>query len=107
MARSEKEAILEQLAMMRFTAAKFPLGQVIATPGALAALSPFEIKRGLFWHSQGHWGEVSEEDEKRNDLALIEGTFILSEYVAENGVRFWVITDDDRSTTTVALPEEY
>ncbi|MFI5397703.1 MAG: hypothetical protein ACHQ9S_19375 [Candidatus Binatia bacterium] len=90
-----------------YSASKFPLGRVVATTGAYDALTPLDIKRGIFFHSQGDWGDVCEEDKRLNDRALIEGTRILSAYVAENGTRFWIITEADRSATTVLLPEEY
>ena len=90
-----------------FSGSKFPLGLVVATPGAYVALTPLDIKRGIFFHSQRDWGEVSEEDRAANDRAVENGERILSAYVAENGTRFWVITEADRSATTVLLPEEY
>ena len=93
--------------MMHFTAATFPLGRVVATTGAYDALTPLDIKRGLFFHSQGDWGDVSEEDKRENDFSVPRHLRILSAYIAENGTRFWVITEADRSATTVLLPEEY
>ncbi len=91
---------------MPFTA-KFPLGLVVMTTGAYDALTAADVKRALFWHGQGHWGDVSDDDAQANDRALTEGTRILSAYIAENGTRFWVITEADRSATTVLLPDEY
>lgn len=93
--------------MMCFTAAKFPLGRLVMTTGAYDALTPLEIKRGLFFHSQGDWGDVCQEDKQANDQALTDGTRLLSAYLTEKGTRFWVITEADRSATTVLLPEEY
>ena len=93
--------------MLHFTGAKFPLGRVVVTTGAYDALTAADMKMGLFWHSQGHWGEVCEEDKKLNYLALIEGTRLLSAYLAENGTRFWIITEADRSVSTILLPDEY
>jgi len=90
-----------------FSGSRFPLGRVVATPGAYEALTPLDIKRGIFFHSQRDWGEVSKEDKELNDRALIEDERILSAYTAENGTRFWVITEADRDVTTVLLPEEY
>jgi hypothetical protein len=90
-----------------FTAAKFPLGLVVVTTTALDVLTPLDVKGALFRHSQGDWGDVSEADSAENDLSLKEGFRILSAYVAENGTRFWVITEADRSATTVLLPDEY
>ena len=90
-----------------YSAAKFPLGLVVATTGAYDTLTPLDIKRGLFLHSQGDWGDVCEEDKALNDQALVEGTRLLSAYHAEDGTKFWVITEADRSATTVLLPDEY
>lgn len=90
-----------------FNEAKFPLGLLLMTPGARDALTPLDMKRGLFWHSQRYWGDVSEEDQEANDRAILDGGRILSAYVADNGTRFWLITEADRSATTILLPDEY
>lgn len=87
----------------------FPLGRLAATPGALEALassgqSPVDfLKR----HSRGDWGDVSSEDKRLNDLALKDGTRLLSAYSTTRAVRLWVITEADRSLTTILLPDEY
>ena len=86
---------------------KFPLGRVVATPGVLEKVPPFEIGRFLGRHHEGDWGLVSEEDREENELSLREGFRLLSAYVSSGGVRVWVITEADRSVTTVLLPEEY
>ena len=85
----------------------FSLGRVVATPGALAALEAAgELpQRFLGRHVRGDWGEV--QDPEENELALQEGFRILSVYATCLGVRFWVITEADRSSTCVLLPEEY
>lgn len=85
----------------------FPLGRLVATPGALEALSQDDICRALQRHLSGDWGEVDAEDRAANDQALVEGTRLLSSYKAANGTKFWVITEADRSATTVLLPSEY
>ena len=90
-----------------FSGSKFPLGRVVATLGVFDVLTPLDIKRGIFFHSQRDWGEVSEEDKAANDRAVENEERILSAYDAENGTRFWVITEADRDVTTVLLPEEY
>lgn len=87
----------------------FNLGQCVATPGALEALeaagqSPFEF---LGRHQRGDWGEVPTEDREENDLSLTEGFRLLSAYHTRAGTRLWVITEADRSSTTILLPEEY
>ena len=58
-------------------------------------------------HVAGDWGEVCAEDKQSNDHALVEGTRILSAYRAADGTKFWIITEADRSVTTVLLPEDY
>lgn len=85
----------------------FPLGQVVSTPGALAALGIDDIETALRRHVTGDWGEVSEADRKENDLSVREGFRVLSAYREKSDCRFWVITEADRSSTTVLLPEEY
>ena len=89
--------------------AKFPLGQVVATPGALDALedtgqSPLEF---LDRHVHGDWGELSEEDRQENEFSLREGFRLLSAYRLTDGTKIWIITEADRSATTILLPEEY
>ena len=86
-----------------------PLGQVVATPRALEALqesgqSPADF---LGRHSQGDWGEGMCEDKHLNDEAVKEGSRILSAYVTTKGTRLWIITEADRSSTCILLPEEY
>lgn len=84
------------------------LGQVVATPGALAALSRDDILRALSRHAGGDWGDIGTEDAAENELSLREGFRILSAYrSAADGTKFWVITEADRSVTTVLLPDEY
>jgi len=88
---------------------KFSLGQVVATPGALAAL---QEAQDSFWpylqrHSEGDWGEVNAEDAAENELSLRDGFRLLSAYTIAGGIKIWVITERDRSATTVLQPEEY
>jgi len=89
--------------------AKFPLGQVVATPAALEVLaeagqSPTEF---LHRHVVGDWGLVDSDDQQANDDALIEGERLLSAYLTNKGKKLWVITEADRSSTCVLLPEDY
>jgi len=90
---------------------KFKMGQLVATPGALAAaekagedLFPY-VRR----HLRGDWGDVDVSDKKANDAALspLEPARLLSAYHLKNGTKIWIITEWDRSVTTVLLPEEY
>lgn len=88
---------------------KFRLGQTVATPGALEALkdagqSPLEF---LVRHARGDWGDCSAEDKTENELSLKEGFRIFSVYHTNKGVKLWVITEADRSSTCILLPSEY
>lgn len=86
--------------------AKFSLGRLVATPGAIEALSEACIRASLARHQTGDWGDVDAHDRRANDTALKEGTRLLSVY--QNGnTKFWIITEWDRSVTTVLLPDEY
>jgi hypothetical protein len=90
-------------------AEKFPLGQIVATSGALAALeaSGDDAFEYLVRHIQGDWGEVDEHDRRENDLSLIHGLRLLSVYRLRSRTKIWIITEADRSTTTILLPDEY
>jgi hypothetical protein len=92
----------------------FKLGQVLATPGALAALERAgqAVWELLAQHIQGQWGEMSDEDRRLNDEAVKDGSRILSAYTLKTGVNVWIITEgeDDngnRASTTILLPDEY
>lgn len=87
--------------------AKFPLGQLCATPGALEAISPREVQQAILRHQRGDWGDLDQEDREANELALQDGSRLFSVYHTPEKVRFYVITEWDRSVTTVLLPEEY
>jgi hypothetical protein len=89
---------------------KFPLGQVVsATLGALAALQEAQdsFTPYLARHGEGDWGEVNAEDTAENELSLRDGFRLLSAYTITSGTKIWVITERDRSATTILLPEEY
>jgi hypothetical protein len=88
---------------------RFPLGQVVATPGALKALAaaghtPQEF---ISRHQTGDWGELDEEDRRENERSLKDDCRLLSAYSLKNSTKIWVITEADRSSTTILLPEEY
>ena len=85
------------------------LGRIVATPGALAALETAgeRPEQYLDRHSAGDWGTVPPEDAAANDVALTDGDRILSAYRTGLGARLWIITEWDRSVTTLLLPEEY
>ncbi len=86
---------------------KFPLGQIVATPNALSQITQDDVQNALRRHVGGDWGDVCADDAKENELSLNEGFRLLSVYKAENDTRFWVITEADRSATTILLPEDY
>jgi hypothetical protein len=88
--------------------APLSLGKVVATPGALKLLSevrahPFEY---LARHATGDWGDLCAFDRRQNQIALRDGYRVLSSYEVPTG-RVWIITEADRSVTTILLPEEY
>jgi hypothetical protein len=90
--------------------ALFPLGQIVATPGALSALGGEGISSDalLTRHVSGDWGELSEDDRRENELSIKEGFRILSAYkLPRTGAKLWIITEADRSVTTLLLPDEY
>ena len=86
--------------------ARFELGVVCATPGAILELGPALIAELLGRHASGDWGELGAFDRRENELAVREGLRIFSAYETPSG-RAWVITEADRSSTTVLLPEDY
>lgn len=89
--------------------AKFALGQIVATPGALEAMQESGQTPQFFLaqHAACNWGQVDSEDWQLNDEAVKEGTRLLSAYTTLKGRKLWVITEHDRSSTTILLPEEY
>ncbi len=86
---------------------KFPFGQIVATPNALHHIPNDEILVALTRHLQGDWGTLEDEDRNANDQALKRGGRLVSAYRSTQGVKFWIITEADRSVTTVLLPEDY
>ena len=94
--------------------AKFPLGQCLATPGAMEALaeasqSPAEF---LLRHVQGDWGDMSADDKQLNEEALVDGSRIMSAYRTNKGTKIWIITEaadenGHRCASTILLPDEY
>ncbi len=86
---------------------KFDLGRLVATPGALQALPPDEMQAAIRRHVAGDWGSLDKHDMQMNEAALRVGGRLFSVYESRAGVRFYVITEADRSATTVLLPEEY
>ena len=87
----------------------FALGQIVMTPGAVAAFAgigerPFPF---LARHQQGDWGDISAEDATENNFSVTHGFRVLSAYALRDGTRIWILTEADRSATTILLPDEY
>ena len=101
--------------------ALFSTGSLYATPGALEALeearqqtqdwknSPAETAQELFnRHQCGDWGDLEDADKEENEVSIREGLRILSAYkLKATGQKLWVITEADRSATTILKPDEY
>jgi len=94
----------------------FSMGQLVATPGSLKALQTFGVDplTLVARHVCGDWGTLCEEDRTENELALREGFRIMSVYTLGSKVegqsgemKVWVITEANRASTTILLPEEY
>ena len=88
---------------------RFALGRVVATPAALSALEKAEQHPAEFLdrHVSGDWGEVPEADKQENEVSVEQGFRILSAYTTSAGDRIWVLTEADRSVTSILLPSEY
>ncbi|MBA3256332.1 MAG: hypothetical protein H0T64_06745 [Pyrinomonadaceae bacterium] len=89
--------------------ARFALGETFITPGAQEALdiAGQTAIQFLRRHMSSDWGEVSEDDAQQNELSLREGFRLLSAYRTVKGQKLWIITEADRSATTILLPDEY
>ena len=88
-------------------APKFPMGQILITRNALNRIGLEESAKGLARHAVGDWGEIKEFDHRANETALRERHRLLSVYWTAEDVKFYIITEADRSYTTVLLPEDY
>lgn len=88
-------------------AGRFPTGKLVTTSRALAALSFDDITGALARHARGDWGDLDAEDRRANDHGLAGDGRLVSQYQSRMGVRFYIITEGDRSVTTVLLPEDY
>jgi hypothetical protein len=98
----------EPLHVLLFTTPpKFSPGSFRITPGARVLLSDAEVASALVRHLSGDWGEVDEEDRRENEFSLQMGFRLLSVYHSEKRMTFWLITEADRSGTTILLPEDY
>ena len=100
-------SITDEAVSGQVPAPRFSSGQFVATPGALEKVPPEEMQVALARHLRGDWGEVDEDDRRENDLSLEKGFRLVSVYRTATGLRFYIITEHDRSVTTILLPEEY
>ena len=91
------------------TAARFAVGRVVATPGAMDALQAAGVDALalLARHVTGDWGDVDAQDAQENEFSIGRHLRILSAYALPDGARVWVLTEADRSMTTILLPGEY
>ena len=87
----------------------FSLGQVVATPCALALLEETNTDSFVLMqrHQRGDYGCVPTEDAEANEYALVTGSRIISSYLLNDTDKLWIITEADRSVTTLLLPDEY
>jgi hypothetical protein len=88
---------------------QFPLGQIVITANARDTLPADDVLQALARHAACDWGDVDEEDRQENELSLLEGFRLFSVYHSSETPpkKFWIITEGDRSATTVLLPEDY
>jgi hypothetical protein len=87
--------------------ALFPLGQCVITANARDVLHPEDVKLAIDRHASGDWGDLCDSDRAENELALASALRLFSRYRDRWGQKFYVITEHDRSVTTVLLPEDY
>ena len=92
---------------MEKRAKRFPTRRLLCTPNAMHSIGRDEMIAAYFRHREGDWGEVCPEDWHSNDQAISRGMRILSAYRSKTGQKFWIITEADRSATTILLPEDY
>jgi hypothetical protein len=103
---SDQESI-DVVALIIASQTRFTSGHIVITPGALNAVNSTELSLALTRHLQGDWGDLDCEDKRANDRALQSGGRLLSSYRTVAGTKFWIITEADRSSTTILLPSEY
>ncbi len=91
------------------TRIRFQLGRPVSTPGALESLLDSGESPLIFLarHARGDWGDLDPENHRANEDALRHGSRLLSAYRTDRGGKLWIITEADRSVTTLLLPEEY
>jgi hypothetical protein len=87
--------------------ALFDLGTICTTPAALLSVPSMEMAAALRRHRECDWGNLGEDDKRANNQALKHGERLLSAYETASGTKFWIITEANRSITTILLPEDY
>ena len=92
--------------VMTVPLAKFRCGRIVTTPNALSRLTQGEILIGIQRHQAGDWGDLYEHERHANNQALVEETRIWSAYHSTRGIKFWIITEADRSETTILLADD-
>ncbi len=90
-----------------YSSGRFRCGKLYVTPGVMEKIPELDFVGGLCRHLNCDWGELGYEDKRLNDASLRHGGRIFSSYKSSGGERFWIITEADRSATTILLPEEY
>jgi hypothetical protein len=88
-------------------AVMFEVGQLAITPGAQELIPMKEVEIALSRHAAGNWGNVCDDDRAQNEWALHNDARLMSVYESDAGEPFWIITEADRSSTTILLPSEY
>lgn len=101
------DALHESPALPQIRRVRVSLGQTVITANAASALKDEDVLIALHRHSTGDWGHLCPEDRTANEGALVNGTRLLSSYRSKTGIAFWIITEADRSLTTVLLPVDY
>jgi len=93
----------------RIMMSKFAFGHVVHTPAAVSLLAKHAVNMAalLKRHGNGDWGDLGDDDKKENDFAVSSGDQILSSYEVAAGSKVWIVTEGDRSVTTVLLPSDY
>jgi hypothetical protein len=99
--------IIQEERTMSESKTTFALGRTVITRPALDALHPEDVNASLCRHARGDWGDCGEADWEENEVSLVEGFRLLSVYHDRQGRKFWIITEGDRSATTILLPEDY
>jgi hypothetical protein len=95
------------ITVLALPAPKFPLGKIVMTANAAGRLDTIAVHEGLRRHARGDWGDVYTEDARENELALRRGGSRLFSVYGSGPDRFWIITEADRSATTVLMPLDY